>query len=1184
MQLNQLQVGAQLGVTVAGLLSGIGGGEIAAENIVAIAGDAGPHAELGPASGNWSVIAGVLPSGMVLDEATGILYGAAAAAAATEVTVRGGTTTRKLNITVAPYAAQPRGAMWWRIRRANTPAIVDGTALTFAVRGSFVAAAGSQTLHRSRVTSTTHIDIIIDSNGRISLTVRLSTATNVTWRSTGAVAIGAMATLSAVIDTTQVADADKCKVWLNGVAVAGAWTTSPPATSAVLALAPGGSNDLIFGASDVGGGVHVTGASTIEWIGLAAGVIAGANALGPAIPSAAGWWLLLGGSRQAWISGTNAAGGSPFFVCRGLPTTDSAIYLGPNLSQRDPRRGVDGSHGWTIGTGWSINKDTGLLAVNTAGGATTRYTFASPLKAGTPYLVCLRRAHTGGTIRIQGVLASLATASIYDTGIFEGGAGAPVDLYTVVTPASDWIAIELLRAASTLVATDISLSVHELRHGTPLAFLGALGYGKFAQGGRGGEVRRVTSNSNGTAEGTLRWAIAGTELATGQQPITANTGWVAAGDGSVQATIVSNDLRLRQSAIGTMTVHRVISGLVVGRRYSAVGRIGFSSAQACATIQWRVLNDADGTELAAGRIISRPAVITDPVYYNIEAQFIAPAGGAVRLQLRATTDAGAEQRAIIDSVSLIAARTVIIEPNVGQVRLETGPLSVAAGALTIDARRAPNFYASLARLDGTCSNVIVRGWRAYVGNEAAMPASWPGSTGWTIYPDNDARNLTGQTAVNAKVWNRTEYGDPPWWLNLTPEVFPANTPLGQEGGQRDGISWGSTDQPVNNLYFDGSEVMWGCDESLSLFRSNNNQDNLLSDATVHRCIIGEGLYQNGHIDEGTASRTPTEHSKGVLIGPHSARVSMIENLLASNHDRNPQLSGFCEDMEYINNVVVNFGENGINLFGNCADELVAAGVIANTSLADAHIQAVLAAADPATTYPTSWPIIVAAQSRVNVLGNLLQRVDNTGAGAVAVDANTTRAPIRIQNDVPGRVALVGNVFIKKNGTINAIAAPARGNVNASGTGSVTPVNYSLSAFPFGSGFTPRLPAALNQVAPAAGDETVATAFARELRARLAPILGARRPDGSLHPIAARLVAECFPEQLAAVFPLGTSLPGYVAPTDARTEARNWDSVQNDLRRPPDRHGLIVADPSLFGMTTDPWAGAANGANIGGVGP
>lgn len=101
-------------------------------------------------------------------------------------------------------------------------------------------------------------------------------------------------------------------------------------------------------------------------------------------------------------------------------------------------------------------------------------------------------------------------------------------------------------------------------------------------------------------------------------------------------------------------------------------------------------------------------------------------------------------------------------------------------------------------------------------------------------------------------------------------------------------------QDARRVIIDHVSVSWATDENISIYGK---------DITIQNSIISEGLSHAGHPEE--------EHSKGVLVTYTADRVSLLRNLLAHNHDRNPYAK--LGEVEIINNVIYNAGGTAIRL-------------------------------------------------------------------------------------------------------------------------------------------------------------------------------------------------------------------------------------------------------------------------------
>lgn len=118
---------------------------------------------------------------------------------------------------------------------------------------------------------------------------------------------------------------------------------------------------------------------------------------------------------------------------------------------------------------------------------------------------------------------------------------------------------------------------------------------------------------------------------------------------------------------------------------------------------------------------------------------------------------------------------------------------------------------------------------------------------------------------------------------------------------RDGISIGTPKRKVSRVVIDGNSLTWGIDENLSIWGD-------VEDVTISNNIIAEALDEAGH-DKGG-------HSMGFLIGGGKvSRVTVVGNLLAHNRNRNPTIKDQARQIEFVNNLVYNWGENGLQAEG-----------------------------------------------------------------------------------------------------------------------------------------------------------------------------------------------------------------------------------------------------------------------------
>jgi hypothetical protein len=128
---------------------------------------------------------------------------------------------------------------------------------------------------------------------------------------------------------------------------------------------------------------------------------------------------------------------------------------------------------------------------------------------------------------------------------------------------------------------------------------------------------------------------------------------------------------------------------------------------------------------------------------------------------------------------------------------------------------------------------------------------------------------------------------------------PGDDPAGPDPEGRDGI--GVVGRPDGsgetfNVVIDHCSVSWAIDEGVSTWYAG------VHDVTFSNNIIAENLAHSLH--------PKGEHSKGLLIGDHSRRISVIGNLFAHNTRRNPLLKGDTSTL-VANNIIYNPGSQAI---------------------------------------------------------------------------------------------------------------------------------------------------------------------------------------------------------------------------------------------------------------------------------
>lgn len=128
---------------------------------------------------------------------------------------------------------------------------------------------------------------------------------------------------------------------------------------------------------------------------------------------------------------------------------------------------------------------------------------------------------------------------------------------------------------------------------------------------------------------------------------------------------------------------------------------------------------------------------------------------------------------------------------------------------------------------------------------------------------------------------------------------PGDGSVGTAPENRDGISvvgFPDASADVYNVVVDHCSVSWAIDEGVSTWYDG------VRDVTFSNNIIAENLSESLH--------PKGEHSKGLLIGDHSRRISVIGNLFAHNMRRNPLLKGDTSSF-VANNVIYNPGTEAI---------------------------------------------------------------------------------------------------------------------------------------------------------------------------------------------------------------------------------------------------------------------------------
>ena len=127
---------------------------------------------------------------------------------------------------------------------------------------------------------------------------------------------------------------------------------------------------------------------------------------------------------------------------------------------------------------------------------------------------------------------------------------------------------------------------------------------------------------------------------------------------------------------------------------------------------------------------------------------------------------------------------------------------------------------------------------------------------------------------------------------------------------RDSISVGTQTRPYpHDVIVDSNSFTWAVDETVSAWLGARG-------VTFSNNIIAKALHDSIHRDEpnGQQKIQPRKpHSMGVLLGPEVKKVTLIGNLLANNHCRNP--ASHAVEMEFLNNYVYDYRCEGTILYG-----------------------------------------------------------------------------------------------------------------------------------------------------------------------------------------------------------------------------------------------------------------------------
>ncbi len=166
--------------------------------------------------------------------------------------------------------------------------------------------------------------------------------------------------------------------------------------------------------------------------------------------------------------------------------------------------------------------------------------------------------------------------------------------------------------------------------------------------------------------------------------------------------------------------------------------------------------------------------------------------------------------------------------------------------------------------------------------------------------------VAGQTAPGTGITLRNKYA--PGVGNRSPLILDDSDPARQVENVvirfvrfRPGPSYDSSSN-VDGITINGKNVIidhcsfsWASDELLNAWYQ-------ASDITIQWSILSEGLAFSNHPD--TLSDPSFSHSRGVLFGDHSTRISLHHNLIAHVDYRAPRIQALG-DFDVVNNVLYN---------------------------------------------------------------------------------------------------------------------------------------------------------------------------------------------------------------------------------------------------------------------------------------
>jgi hypothetical protein len=220
---------------------------------------------------------------------------------------------------------------------------------------------------------------------------------------------------------------------------------------------------------------------------------------------------------------------------------------------------------------------------------------------------------------------------------------------------------------------------------------------------------------------------------------------------------------------------------------------------------------------------------------------------------------------------------------------------------------------------------------------------------------------------------------------------------------RDGISIGAPNpNSVYNVVLDHLSLTWAIDENLSTAYDGTR------DITIAHSLIAEGLHNSIH------PKGP--HSKGVMIGNNSQRITLYQNVIAFNEERNPYIKP-GSSVEMLNNIVYGWGPRGGWSLCNLSNNDGSRNPVRLTFIGNVYIPGPWS-----FIAPPIYANVLAPSSRVYVDDNSLMVTTSTSTdpwSIAALDEETFRAevpPISSEGITPLRSQLVPEQVIASVGS------------------------------------------------------------------------------------------------------------------------------------------------------------------------